>query len=282
MKKIIIPTDFSENAYNALTYSLRLFAEVKCHFYLVHAYTPPIPEPANTMTSATTAKQLMDMSRKNAQRELDGVVERVKSSFANPGHTFETFPVYGFLADVIDQIAEEKEAELVIMGTKGASGIKEIVLGSNTARVIGHSVYPLLVIPENAVYTPIKEVAFFTDYDYYFEKSELKPLTGLLRLTGASLHIAHITAKGNQPGKQKELVKEHLLDILKPEKPGFYLLTSQYVEKAIMLFMQSRGNDLLCLVTKKQSFLERLFKKQITREVSYHFKKPMLVLRRGQ
>jgi nucleotide-binding universal stress UspA family protein len=282
MKKIIIPTDFSANAYNAIAYALQLFAAENCIFYLIHAYSPPMPEPTNTMTSASTAKKLIDMAHKSAQQGLDEVLEQIQTSFMNTKHSFETIPSFGFLTDVIDEVGKEKDVDLVVMGTKGASGLKEIVIGSNTSRIIGGSNYPLIVVPENAIYDTLKEVAFMTDYDYYFERAEINPLVELVKQSGAELHITHVLIKGDKPSQEKELVREHLEDILKPVTPKYHFLTEKSVENAIHLFVQSRNTDLLCMVTKKHSFLQRLFKKPTTKEVSFHTKIPMLVLRRGK
>ncbi|XLS27383.1 universal stress protein [Flavobacteriaceae bacterium M23B6Z8] len=280
MKKIIIPTDFSSNAYNAIAYALQLFANQKCHFFLVHAYSPPMPEPSNTMTSANTAKQLMEVSRKSAQDGLREVQDQINRSFHNPDHSFESIAAYGFLTDVIEEIGKEKQADLVVMGTKGASGIKELFLGSNTARVISTSTFSLIVVPETAIYEPFKEISFLTDYDYYFERSELKPLLDLLHQTGAELHVVHVLEKGDTLSKEKDLVRKHLHDLIKPIKVAYHLLTDKSLERAATLFIQSRNVELLCMVTKKHSFLDRLFKKLNTRDMSLHSKTPMLVLRR--
>ncbi|WP_340198548.1 universal stress protein [Ascidiimonas sp. W6] len=281
MKRIVIPTDFSPNAYNAIAYALQLFSEEHCSFYLLHAYSPPMPEPSNTMTSAITAKRLMEISQKSAEQGLEEVLDQIKSSFNNPNHSFEIIATYGFIKDVIDEVAENKKADLIVMGTKGASGLKEIVLGSNTARVIANSSYSLIVVPETAIYEPFKEIAFFTDYDYYFERSELKPLVDLVQQTKAELHVAHILTKGDKPIPEKELVREHLDDLIKIVKPQYHLLTDHSVEKAIHIFAQSRKTAMLCMLTQKHSFLDRLFNTHPTKNISYHTKIPMLVLRKS-
>lgn len=282
MKKIIIPTDFSSNAYNAIAYTLQLFSGEKCLFYLSHAYSPPMPEPSNTMTSATTANQIMEIARKSAQERLKEVLTQINTSYNNPDHSFETIAAFGFLIDAIYEVGNEKKIDLIVMGTKGASGIKEVLLGSNTARIINDSSFPLIVVPEVAIYEPYKEITFLTDYDYYFERSELKPLIELVNQTGAALHVVHVLEKGDKLDKKKELVREHLDDIVKPAKVSYHLLTDKSVEKAATLFIQSRNTELLCMVTKKHSFLDRLFKKLNTREMSFHTKIPMLVLKRGK
>lgn len=281
MKRIIIPTDFSANAYNALAYALHLFADEKCLFYLLHAYSPPMPEATNIMTSANTAKKLIELTQESTQKGLDEVLQKIETSFKNPNHSFETIPAFGFLTDVINEIAKEKNADLIIMGTKGASGLKEIILGSNTSRVIGNARLPLIVVPENAVYEHLNEIAFFTDYESYFKAGEINFLLELARQSKAALHVVHVLKKGELLGPEKQKIQEDLTKKCEPIKAEFHLLTENDIENAIRLFVQSRNTPFLCLVTKKYTFLQNLFKTPTTKEVSFHTKTPMLVLKKA-
>ncbi|WP_340063320.1 universal stress protein [Ascidiimonas aurantiaca] len=280
MKKILIPTDFSDNAFNAVRYALQLFAEETCTFTLLNSYNPPMAEQVNPMTTADTARVILDMAKKTSEDGLNEVLQKISADFPNKNHTFKTVSEYNFLKEAIEELVEAEKPDLIVMGTKGASGLKEIFLGSNTARVISQIECPLLAVPENATFSPIKEIAFATDYDYYFERSEMETMIDLINKFDAGFHVFHVLEHGEELPEVKAKVRNYLADIFKEQKPDFRLLTEAKLDTATRIFIQSRDVDLLCMVTRKQTFIERLFGKSRTGGISFHVQIPLLILRK--
>ncbi|UOB17528.1 universal stress protein [Abyssalbus ytuae] len=278
MKNILLPTDFSDNAWNAIEYALQIFKDEECKFYLLNAYSPPLTQPSNPITSATTTKALLDIAKKASEDGLKNVLKKVTGNFSNVKHQFETISEYDFFLGAVKTIVADYNIDIIVMGTKGASGIKEVIIGSNAAGVIGHVKCPVLAIPEKAVFKPLKEIAFATDYDYYCEKGELKPLTEIAEKFNASVKILHALDTKDQLTKDQEQIKRYLDEMLGNINHSFHTLTRVSLETATRVFTQSRDIDMLCIIAKHHSFFERLFGKPRVEEISFHIKIPYLVL----
>ena len=278
MKHIVLPTDFSDNAFNAINYALQLFKEDSCTFYLLNAYSPPIIQPTDVMNSSTNTKELLDIVTQASENGLKDTLKKIAKKHKNSKHQFELVSKFDFLLGTIKSIVEEKHIDFIVMGTKGAGGIKEVIIGSNTAGVIGHVNCPILAIPEEAVFQPIHEIAFATDYDYYFEKDEIKPLTDIAKKFKATIKIMHALELNHPLTKDQEEIKRYVDATLKGTPHDFYTLTNASLETATRLFIQSRDIGMLCMIAKHHNFFSRLFGKPRVEEISFHIKIPYLIL----
>jgi len=117
----------------------------------------------------------------------------------------------GYNDEVIASEAKKMASDLVIMGTKGASGMKEVFLGSNTVRAIKYTEAPIMVIPDEAEYQPIKKVLLAADSNFFSDAKALEPLKYLLEKTGAQLIVLHVDDGDKAPSSTpfKLLLTEH-------------------------------------------------------------------------
>ena len=151
MQRVLIPTDFSDNSWNAIKYGLELFKNIKCTFYLLHVN--PIPPYSGAGSSVrTTTVVIKDAMIKESKVELKKLQEQIKDISDNPNHTFINMALYDYFVDSVKREVQDKKIDLIIMGTKGASGLKKVTVGSNTGDVITKVKCPLLAVPENATY----------------------------------------------------------------------------------------------------------------------------------
>ncbi len=131
MKKILLPTDFSENSINAIEYASHLFKDVPCKFFLLNVFK--IPYLANEELMDQNVAQLAALEEEmheTSKKEMKELLDRLPK---NTKHDFATISDYNLFNLAVHQVVEEKNIELIIMGTKGATGAKEIFLGSNTS-----------------------------------------------------------------------------------------------------------------------------------------------------
>ena len=135
MKRILIPTDFSNNAWNAICYAMQLFRNQECDFILLNTYTPVIPS-SRFMAPMINGVRIEDAVRSTSENGLEKTVERIKTTFNNPKHCFETISSFNLLADEVKDVVENYNIDLIVTGTKGASGMEEVFMGSNTVRII--------------------------------------------------------------------------------------------------------------------------------------------------
>ena len=135
MKNILLPTDFSDNAWNATKYAIELFKDEKCVFHLLNTYTPAIAS-SRFMATSLSGGQLEDGVRSNSGRGLKSVLKKINKTKKYPKHSFKTISSFSLLVDEIKEIVENKAIDLIVTGTKGASGLDEVFMGSNTVRII--------------------------------------------------------------------------------------------------------------------------------------------------
>ncbi len=161
MKKILVPTDFSKNSRHAVRIAAGIAQKVKGRLELLHAntavaYAPPLPD--------YYVPEAYDMSEyyENAAEELYTIKRELGDSGKYNNVQFETVVEEGFLYSTVRRIAEEDRADLIIMGTKGATGTTEFFVGSNTEKVIRTAPCPVLAVPENAGAFNLKKVIFPT------------------------------------------------------------------------------------------------------------------------
>ena len=191
MKKIILPTDFSENAYNAIKYAVHLFKDVEATFYLLHTYTPPIFQVEYVLQSPSQVG-LGDSYKMRAIEQLEALKQRLLEEFKNAEHTFVTWADFNTLTDEIEIMTKNEKADLVIMGTQGATNTREILFGTNTTQVISKATCPVIAVPSNFEYVAPKEILFPTDYEIDYEKEQLKQLLDISKNHGSNIEVIHV------------------------------------------------------------------------------------------
>jgi nucleotide-binding universal stress UspA family protein len=277
MQQILVPTDFSDNAFNALKYGLELFKKSKCTFHLVHI--DPIPPYSGAGTAVRSAAlNFEDYVLEDSRKQLKELMTRIEKISLNTKHTFVTLALHDFFVEAIKRESENRKIDLIIMGTKGASGLKKATIGSNTGDVITKIKCPLLAVPEDAKYRPLREIAFPTDYHTGYDSGVLDRLISMVQLHHAALRILHISKKGEHLSMVQKDNKSFLHDYLKDLEHSFHSLTGTKLETAVQCFSESRDIDMIAMVAKNLNFFQRILFRPSVEEISYHTKVPFLVL----
>jgi nucleotide-binding universal stress UspA family protein len=268
---ILLPTDFSVVAYNALSYAVKLAEKCGAELHILHIKQIPIADPS---FPAETYQMYIEEIEK---AEKEGV-EKLKSSFIKDSNVVCNFhSATGFVADEIMTFCKSHTIDLVVMGTTGASGLAELLVGSNAASVIGKSEVPVLVIPPNHVYKAIKHVMYSTD----FNEPELPAATRVLyfaELYDAKVTVLHVKndydsyfkADNNYFLKNKESLAKHDINLINEE--------SDDVMSTIDKHIDDLNIDLLVMAKHKRGFFDRLFHRSLSKQMAYHTKTPLLVL----
>lgn len=161
MQNILVPTDFSNTAYNALFHATRMMKGIPSTFYILNVYNGFTQLPEKRATNTDLERQWQDRSLEGLQR----ISHRITLDETDPGHIFETLSKKGHLPDEISKAIDEKEIDLMVMGNSGCSEIKAIFMGSNALDVIDKiKQCPVLTIPKQINFKPPKNIAFVTDY----------------------------------------------------------------------------------------------------------------------
>ena len=278
MKNILLPTDFSKNSWNAIKYAIRFFENIDCNFYLLHV---------NRLTnlSANDTPLILDrdvidkLYTMPAKQKLRDILKQIsKLSLNHKNHKFYSLTDYGFFIESIRKNVDEKEIDYIVMGTKGASGLEKIILGTNTADVITKVKCNMLAVPENAEFVEPKEIAFPSDFSLSHSLEVLRPISDILEQFKSSLRILHIRKSKVDLNNNQEKNKELLEDYFSQCQYTFHYLTNKKVEDAIQCFVESRDINLICMVAKNLNYFQQILFHSKVEEISYHTDIPFLVL----
>ena len=276
MKKILLPTDFSENSINAIEYASQLFKDTPCKFYLLNVFK--IPYLANEELMDHNVAQLAALEEEmydTSKLEMEKLLEWIPK---NNKHEFETISDYNLFNLAVHQVVDEKNIELIIMGTKGATGAKEIFMGSNTGDVIIRSSCNVIAVPENHTYKPPKEIVFPTDFQIDYDFEDLAPLISLAEMNNTMIRIVHFSEKTDLDERQEQN-KRKLSSFLANIIHKYYTLSSSDFEEGLNCFTQSRGNiDMIAIIGRHYGFFQRLFFKPKVRALSFHSTIPLFVI----
>lgn len=261
MKKILVPVDFSDTSLNALHYSIELFGPMNLDLTILHTYQP-----------STRAFHMISLDKvlgDDASVEMDALVEKIQSD--HPQMVIRTKIIKSDPVTTISSLGRQGDYDFIVMGTKGASGLKEVFIGSVAGGVIARTNLPVLVVPSNFRFKPTKNISFAVS-DLGFSAVIVKPLRDLLELSGAKLNLLHVT-------DEYEPMVEDLTKPLEDLDPSItYIIGDGDVNKQLIEHLHQDDTQMLCLIRTKKGFFTRLFGKSVTLKQTFHSPVPLLIL----
>lgn len=278
MKKILITTDFSDNAWNAIFTALKIYTDVECHFYLLHAFEP---SPLNLMGSKSQQRLgvIYDSLSKYSEKELEEMISYLKINHKNAKHQFTTLSKPGNLEDSVESVLNENDIDMLIMGTQGATGAKEVFLGSNTVKVLNKiKNIPILVVPTGYNFQSLKSILFATDFSDSYKKNLFNPIIELSKIWNAGIEVVHVAIEFNLNDNQdahKEILKERLsgFDIKFKNIPF-----ENNISKSIDLYAKDKESSLLSIIRHQHTFWENVIGEPVVKKIAFHSKIPVLFL----
>jgi nucleotide-binding universal stress UspA family protein len=276
-KKVLLPTDFSKNAWNAITYALELYKNETVEVYVLNAFNATgyaldsmmVPEPG---------ERLYDEAKEKSERGLSKILERLSFKDDYPNHTFFMVSQFNNILGAIKDIVEKQDIEMIVMGTKGTTNAGDLIYGSNTVLVMEKiRTCPVMAIPAEANYKEPKEIVFPTDYKTHFKRRELQYLIEIAKITNAAIRILHVANDDSLDGEQennKKLLEENFEGL----KHSFHTLSNVDVKGGLSAFVESRGSDMVTFVNRKHSFFGSIFSRPLVKNLTYHSKVPILAL----
>ncbi|MDO7171108.1 universal stress protein [Mariniflexile sp. AS56] len=278
MKHILLPTDFSENSWNAIVYAIHFYEKMDCHFYLLHVDKASANNTTPSVYGVSTGV-LNDTYITNAKEHLKQFIKRISQQFPrNNSHKFFTLSDTGSFIETIRRHIYERKIDTIVMGTKGATGLKKLLIGSNAGDVITKVKCTTLIIPENAIYTPIKEIAFPTDYSLSYELGHLQPIAEILERYQSALSVVHISKKNDLLSITQQRNKDLLEEYFTPYTKSFHQLTNSKIEEAIQSFIASRNTTIIAMVAKNLNYFQQILFHSKIKNISYHTDIPFLVM----
>lgn len=278
MKSVLIPTDFSDNALNALKYALELFKYESAEFYFLHAYEDEIYNDEQLLNQVTF-EEVVDSVRTNSQNCLKSFLAVANTLSTNPKYTYHTISAYNSLIDEADQIVTDKNTDLIVMGTRGKTNDRNITFGSHTLQVLKYVQCPVLVIPEHCHYKQPKHIVFPTNFMIPYKRRELKLLSEIAAPYRAIIDLLYIS-KHDKLSRRQKVNKAFIIEELPKNEVNFKVVDNKNLTNAIYIHMKENKSDLLVMVNTRHSFLENILFESASAvdKITLHIDVPFLAL----
>jgi nucleotide-binding universal stress UspA family protein len=273
MVNILVPTDLSDLSKIAVQYAIKIANKLGGTITLLHVIN--IIQP----TRATMRLQLKSLEKElvdTAKEDLD-IFVRDFSKQLKTSEPLKIKVVKGAnFNDTIKKEAKKLRTGLIVMGTRGASGLRKYVMGSNTTSVIEVSHVPVLAVPELGDFKNFKNVVYATDLQH--TQQELKRLIPYLEKFGSKVHLIHVTSSLKEVSNLEKKISAIV------EKAGLQnvickVMVNKKIDEAIEHYVSVSNADLLAMFTHDLSFFEKLFDRSMTRKMAFHSKIPLLAFR---
>lgn len=272
MKTILIPTDFSKSAENALDYAIEIAKHTGSKLILFHAYQLPLE------TSELPVMPTLEEIEKQVVKNLKKIERRVKKKYEH----LEVRSEYksGFPVEEIRLCAERNKANLVVMGLHGAGFLKEKLIGSVATVLIKSSRCPVMIINQNVKFRTIKKIAFAFDYTEIKDRSALAPVIEFTSLFKSHIYIFNVVKSQLQAVSSisKAVDGMKLAHALKDAEHSFHYSENEDIVEGINQFVLDNKIDLVVMVPHKHSPLHKLFNPSQTQKMAFHTRIPLLTL----
>jgi nucleotide-binding universal stress UspA family protein len=254
MRKVLIPTDFSNNSLNAIRYALELFKYERSDFYFIHAYADDVYE-SDSFSDRKSFTKTKEMVKLRTEIELKKIKKKIREWSPNPKHNYTMLSLFGTLIDEANELVDSENIDMLVMGTKGESNNRNITFGSNTLQVMKYVKCPVLAVPAVSHPYPPNHVLFPTDFLLPFKKRELKLVSTIARSFVADINFLHVM-KFDKMSFRQEDNKAFLESCMEDNQFLFHKIKGSSLSSSIDTFIEEHDIDLLVMVNSRHSFLE--------------------------
>ncbi|TYP74255.1 universal stress protein [Aquimarina intermedia] len=276
-KKILLPTDFSMNAWNAIKYAIELYKNQQCEFYILNTFNATgyaldsmmVPEPG---------ERIYEELKEKSDKGLAKILERLGMREENPNHEYIPISQFNTLLEAIRDTVEMKDIEMIVMGTQGATNASNVIYGSNTVLVMEKiRNCPVLAIPKEVSFKEPKEIVFPSSLKTHVKRRELDFLIDIAKYNNSSIRVLHVTDKEKLTPEQennKQLLEEYFDGL----EYSFHTLHNIDIKSALSCFVESRQSDMITFINKKHTFFGSILSRPMVKDLGYHSKIPVLAL----
>lgn len=257
MKTVIIPIDFSETSLNAARYSAQLLSKkTETHIILYNLYKHE--------DEVETHIAYLDSIKKELEWKGDNDIECIIEKGDD-------------LVDSVERLAYQKTATLIVMGITGKSGLKQAFVGSNTLKIAERDVCPVLIIPAEAKFNGLKNIALASDFKDVEENTPAGYIIAVLEMFNARLHIVNVDSEIHVAlSEEKQAEKEKMRELFEKFNPEFYFIGTTDFTETMEQFATDYAIDLIVTVPHYHSFYGKVFGGSNTKKLVYHSTVPVM------
>ena len=276
MKRILLLTDFSINATNAITYALAHFTQQDCQYVVLNIQKSGDFNTDDLIT-ATAGTSIYDSIIADNQLALDNYISELKTTYAPQQLNVKGIVDYDVFTDAVNQVVLQHNIDLLVMGTNGATGAKEVLFGSNTLQVIRQVTCPLLVVPVGFEFKKIQRVLYTQTQSRNFSSNDFTPLLNFIAPTTPQIALLGIHSKDHLLQLDEEL--QHLKNtVFQSFNTKIASLDGLDSKTAIDAYQQLNPVDLHVFFAQHESVFYRLLFGSKTSQISQKSRVPLLIL----
>lgn len=270
MKTIIVATDFSPAASNAARYGMEMALSLHANLFLVHVYQLP---PVYFELPVAYAQEDM---RKEAEQEMDRLKACLK--LRSEGKlNISTEVTTGTFFPELQAVCERLQPYVVVMGAQGTSAGERFFIGGHAVYAMKHLSWPVITVPPGASYSSVAKIGLACDFDHVLDTIPVEEIKGLVKEFNATLYVIN-TGKREKYDPQIVFESGMLEEMLAPVKPHYQFITNGDTDEAIMYFVNKAGIDLLILLPKRHSLIEKLVHRSHTRNIVLRSHVPVMAI----
>ncbi|MDR6301546.1 universal stress protein [Mesonia maritima] len=276
-KKLLLPTDFSKNAWNALKYASELYKNEEVDFYLLHAFTVDnyriesmaVPEPGEKNYEEAKGK---------AEKNFKKLFQQIELLEVPANHSYFSKVVFNTPLEAVKQFIEDKDIDMVVISNKGVSDDAKSIMGSNSVNFMEKiRNCPVFMIPGNVAFKEPNEIVFPTSFKTHFKRRELNYLYEISKITNAPIRIFHV-AKEEKLSKDQQEKRELLKECFDGLNFTFHTEDHDDIQEALHHFLKSRDSEMIAFINKKHGFFENIFSKSMVKKLGFNTNIPVLTL----
>ncbi len=276
MKKILFPTDLSKAAEQAFIYALHLADKLNADLYTLHVYRKPEVRAGGLPHTLAEFYDSYDLDEFKNFRDSIPVLRKIQEeegfNHLNVQHQLEP----GRTVETILEIGKKEKVDMIVMGTTGARGLKEIFLGSVAGEVLENADCPVLAIPEEADFDgEIDDIAFSISFSND-EITAFRKLQEIIAPFKANIHCLNVDLAHTEDLTHRMEQFRDRLEEVGLTNAKFEVLGGTDIREALTDYMEEHRVDILAMVTHKRNFFEELFRYSRAKEMSYHSNTPIL------
>ena len=281
MNFILCPIDFSETSDNAGKYAVSLAretgAKVLFTYIIPMSVTEPVEDYHPLHDRDVPPEQAYPIIRKDLEVKLEKYAAALGDA-ANNGAEIYYALKEGKMIDAIMELDKEQKIDLIVMGTQGASGMRERFIGSNTAKVIEEVDIPVLAVPKDARYKDVTKILYAEDLRDD-EWHTIKQLENIARDFDAEIKVLHVYDEDEKDTEGRmQAFREKFQGISSYSKVSYYDMAGADIEDCIERAAEELQVDFIATQTRKRSFFTKLFDRSLTKKLAYHTHIPLLAM----
>lgn len=270
-KSIVVPTDFSNNAWVATSFAANLAQEKSKSLIVLHTFFPFY----SGFTTMEHNVLMFEEAEKVALAEMKLVEEKLEAEF--PDLKYETLCLEGGLSEVINRESMIEKFDLIVMGTKGASGLKYTIMGSNTFDVINKINIPVLAVPDKAAYA-FSKLGVLTNY----KRTDVSVLTKFTNILGFDYNTVLMHVHEDDDGFElsyAEAWKKVVQEETKIQSVSVKVGNGDKLQKVVNEMLVAEVIDVLLVTNNAKSFIQNLFTRNLVKSLALQPQVPILFIK---